>query len=65
MWNTANVKSFRALPIKKAHIETIIASWEDLYNIPQDLLKNMIMVNGIGFNIKVFKEKKDNYLTLK
>ena len=35
MWNTANVKSFRALPIKKSHIETIIASWEDLYNIPQ------------------------------
>ena len=35
MWNTANVEAFKTLPIKKQHIETIIASWEDLYNIPQ------------------------------
>lgn len=35
MWNTANVNAFKSLPINKKHIETIIASWEDLYNIPQ------------------------------
>ena len=32
---------------------------------PATLTKNMKMVNGIGINIKVFKVKKDNYLTLK
>ena len=35
MWNTANVEAFKSLPIKKEHINTIIKSWEDLYNIPQ------------------------------
>jgi ABC-type glycerol-3-phosphate transport system substrate-binding protein len=35
MWNTANVEAFKSLPLDKKHIETIVASWEDLYNIPQ------------------------------
>lgn len=35
MWNTANIEAFKTLPIDKKHINTILESWESVYNIPQ------------------------------